>query len=157
MALYQVRPIPSDCYGGLGSPGVQGLLKVGQTTREVKQRVAEQVKTAAIKNYKRLSSLTDGRLRSARTTATRSTPPKLQPFLSYTNHPHTTLDVGSRDHLRLGKHRWSVAVIPQVGQLFKLGPWTLQLTLGARYWAEAPEKGPEGWALRVQLTLMFPQ
>src|SRR6266436_2453274 len=28
-----------------------GLLKVGQTTREVKQRVAEQVKTAAIKNY----------------------------------------------------------------------------------------------------------
>jgi len=29
----------------------QGLLKVGQTTREVKQRVAEQLKTAAIKNY----------------------------------------------------------------------------------------------------------
>ena len=30
----------------------QGLLKVGQTTRDVKQRVAEQLKTAAIKNYK---------------------------------------------------------------------------------------------------------
>ncbi|MCO5052844.1 MAG: DEAD/DEAH box helicase family protein [Verrucomicrobiae bacterium] len=29
-----------------------GLLKVGQTTREVKQRVAEQLKTANIKNYK---------------------------------------------------------------------------------------------------------
>src|SRR3954467_13389227 len=29
----------------------KGLLKVGQTTRDVKQRVAEQVKTAAIKNY----------------------------------------------------------------------------------------------------------
>jgi hypothetical protein len=28
-----------------------GLLKVGQTTRDVKQRIAEQVKTAAIKNY----------------------------------------------------------------------------------------------------------
>src|SRR5215469_7871586 len=28
-----------------------GILKVGQTTRDVKQRVAEQVKTAAIKNY----------------------------------------------------------------------------------------------------------
>ena len=28
-----------------------GLLKVGQTTREVKQRVAEQLKTAGIKNY----------------------------------------------------------------------------------------------------------
>ena len=30
----------------------EGLLKVGQTTRDVKQRVAEQLKTAAIKNYK---------------------------------------------------------------------------------------------------------
>jgi len=30
----------------------EGLLKVGQTTRDVRQRVAEQVKTAAIKNYK---------------------------------------------------------------------------------------------------------
>src|SRR5450755_3288673 len=28
-----------------------GLLKVGQTTRDVKQRVAEQLKTAAIENY----------------------------------------------------------------------------------------------------------
>jgi hypothetical protein len=28
-----------------------GLLKVGQTTRDVKKRVAEQLKTAAIKNY----------------------------------------------------------------------------------------------------------
>jgi hypothetical protein len=30
----------------------KGLLKVGQTTRDVKHRIAEQVKTAAIKNYK---------------------------------------------------------------------------------------------------------
>ena len=29
----------------------KGLLKVGQTTRDVKQRVAEQLKTAAITNY----------------------------------------------------------------------------------------------------------
>ena len=30
----------------------KGLLKVGQTVRGVKSRVAEQVKTAAIKNYR---------------------------------------------------------------------------------------------------------
>jgi hypothetical protein len=30
----------------------QGLLKVGQTTRDVKRRVAEQLRTAAIKNYR---------------------------------------------------------------------------------------------------------
>src|SRR6478609_4526878 len=30
----------------------KGLLKVGQTTRDVKQRVAEQLKIAAIKNFR---------------------------------------------------------------------------------------------------------
>ena len=39
-----------------------GLLKVGQTTRDVKQRVAEQLKTAAIKNYRHRT----GRVRRAR-------------------------------------------------------------------------------------------
>jgi len=29
----------------------EGLLKVGQTARDVKQRVSEQLRTAAIKNY----------------------------------------------------------------------------------------------------------
>ncbi|MBF6612264.1 MAG: restriction endonuclease [Chloroflexi bacterium] len=35
----------------IGDEAHKGLLKVGQTTRDVKQRVAEQLKTAAIKNY----------------------------------------------------------------------------------------------------------
>ena len=30
----------------------EGRLKVGQTTRDVKRRIAEQVKTAAIRNYR---------------------------------------------------------------------------------------------------------
>ena len=44
----------------------QGLLKVGQTTRDVKQRVAEQLKTAAIHNFTivldELAERTDGTL-----------------------------------------------------------------------------------------------
>jgi hypothetical protein len=35
----------------IGDEAHAGLLKVGQTTRDVKQRVAEQLKTAAIKNF----------------------------------------------------------------------------------------------------------
>jgi len=35
----------------IDDPAHKGLLKVGQTTRNVKQRVAEQLKTAAIRNY----------------------------------------------------------------------------------------------------------
>ena len=36
----------------INDPAHAGLLKVGQTTRDVKQRVAEQLKTAAIRNYR---------------------------------------------------------------------------------------------------------
>ncbi|MDQ8184289.1 DEAD/DEAH box helicase family protein [Pelagicoccus sp. SDUM812002] len=36
----------------IGDEAHAGLLKVGQTTRDVKQRIAEQLKTAAIKNYR---------------------------------------------------------------------------------------------------------
>ena len=36
----------------IDDPAHQGQLKVGQTTRDVKQRVAEQLKTAAIRNYR---------------------------------------------------------------------------------------------------------
>jgi hypothetical protein len=36
----------------IADPAHHGLLKVGQTTRDVRQRVAEQLKTAAIGNYK---------------------------------------------------------------------------------------------------------
>jgi hypothetical protein len=36
----------------IADPAHRGLLKVGQTTRDVKQRIAEQLKTAAIKNFK---------------------------------------------------------------------------------------------------------
>src|SRR2546421_563122 len=36
----------------IADPAHAGLLKVGQTTRDVKQRVAQQLKTAVIKNFK---------------------------------------------------------------------------------------------------------
>lgn len=36
----------------INDPAHKGLLKVGQTTRDVKQRIAEQLKTAAIKNFR---------------------------------------------------------------------------------------------------------
>jgi hypothetical protein len=46
-----VRPPRIYAYS-INDKAHRGLLKVGQTTRNVKQRIAEQVKTAAIKNYK---------------------------------------------------------------------------------------------------------
>jgi hypothetical protein len=42
---------PRICAYSIADDAHEGLLKIGQTTRDVKQRVAEQLKTAGIKNY----------------------------------------------------------------------------------------------------------
>jgi hypothetical protein len=44
-----------------------------------------------------------------------------------------------------------------VSQLFKVGNQPMQLGLGARYWAERPDGGPDGWGVRVVYTLLFPK
>jgi hypothetical protein len=53
--------------------------------------------------------------------------------------------------------QWSVPLIAQMAQLFKIGPQILQLTVAGKYWVDAPDDGPEGWGMRVQLTLLFPR
>ena len=51
-----LSPKPEACFRiyaySINDDAHHGLLKIGQTTRDVKKRVAEQLKTAAIKNYK---------------------------------------------------------------------------------------------------------
>jgi len=50
-----------------------------------------------------------------------------------------------------------VPVIPTVAQMLKIGPQIMQLDLAAKYWAEAPDDGPEGWGFRARLTFLFPK
>lgn len=50
---------------------------------------------------------------------------------------------------------WSVPVIIQVSQLFKIRPQILQFTIGGKYWAETPDNGPEDWGGRAQLTFLY--
>lgn len=44
-----------------------------------------------------------------------------------------------------------------VGQVVQIGQTPVQFSAGARYWAEAPENGPDGWGARFQVTLLFPK
>jgi hypothetical protein len=44
-----------------------------------------------------------------------------------------------------------------VAQMLKAGPQILQLQLGARYWVDSPDNGPEGWGLRAAVTFLFPR
>jgi hypothetical protein len=81
----------------------------------------------------------------------------VQPFLSYVTKTKTTIGLVSESTYDWRNDQWTAPVIPQVAQLFKAGPQIMQLAVGAPYWAESPEAGPEGWGVRVQLTFLFVQ
>ena len=81
----------------------------------------------------------------------------LQPFLSYTTPKATSFTVNSESTYNWETEEWSVPINLVVSQVVKFGRQPVQLGLGARYWADAPEEGPDGWGLRAQLTLLFPK
>jgi hypothetical protein len=81
----------------------------------------------------------------------------LEPFVSYTTKTKTTIGLNTESTYDWESKEWSVPVNVQVAQIFKIGPQTLQLAVAGRYWAAAPDNGPEGWGVRVQLTLVFPK
>jgi len=82
----------------------------------------------------------------------------LQPFVSYTiNKTKTTIGLVTESTYDWKNSEWSVPVIPGVAQMLKIGPQILQLAVFGKYWATSPDNGPEGWGVRVQLTLVFPQ
>jgi hypothetical protein len=79
----------------------------------------------------------------------------VQPFLSYITKTHTTFGIVSESTYDWKNDQWTIPVIPQVQQLFKVGSQIMQLAAGPIYYAESPEAGPEGWGARVQLTFLF--
>lgn len=81
----------------------------------------------------------------------------LQPFLSYTTKTQTTFSANTESTYDWKNEQWQVPLNFAVAQLFKVGTQLLQVQAGARYWADAPAGGPDGWGLRLQLTLLFPK
>lgn len=81
----------------------------------------------------------------------------VQPFVSYIMKTKTTFGLLTESTYDWEGNHWSVPVIAQVAQMFKIGPQILQFTLGAKYWAASPDNGPENWGLRAQLTFLFPK
>ncbi len=81
----------------------------------------------------------------------------LQPFFSYTTKMHTTIGAYTESAYDWKGEQWSVPLIIQAGQLFKIGPQILQFAVAGKYWADGPANGPDGWGLRLQLTLLYPK
>jgi len=81
----------------------------------------------------------------------------LQPFLSYTTRKATSFAVNTESTYNWETEEWSVPINFTVGQIIKVGGKPVQLTAGARYWADSPEKGPDGWGARLVVTYRFPK
>lgn len=81
----------------------------------------------------------------------------LQPFISYTTPDAWTFAVNTESTYDWESDEWSVPVNFQVSKLVKFGEQPVSITAGARYWAAAPDNGPQGWGARLAVTFLFPK
>jgi hypothetical protein len=81
----------------------------------------------------------------------------LQPFVAYITKTKTTFGLNTESTYDWEEDEWSVPVNLTVSQMLMIGKQPMQIQLGARYWADAPDNGPEGWGFRLQLTFLFPK
>ena len=80
----------------------------------------------------------------------------LQPFVSYTTKKHTTVSLNTETSYDWNGDQWTVPLNLAVSQLVHLGKQPVSFQIGGRYYAEAPDNGPE-WGLRFSVTFLFPE
>jgi len=81
----------------------------------------------------------------------------VQPFVSYITKTKTTFGLNTESTYDWENEQWAVPVNATVSQLLKVGGQIFQVGVGARYWADSPDNGPEDWGLRATLTFLFPK
>jgi hypothetical protein len=80
----------------------------------------------------------------------------LQPFLTYAFGRGLSATLNSESTYDWKTEQWTVPINLMVAQVLKMGKQPVQLQFGGRYYAEAPEGGPE-WGLRATFTCLFPK
>jgi len=81
----------------------------------------------------------------------------LQPFLTYTTLTATSFTVQTESVYDWETEAWAVPVNVSVSQVLKVASQLIQVKLGVRYWADAPDSGPEGWGIKAGLVFLFPK
>ena len=80
----------------------------------------------------------------------------VQPFVSFTTKKFTTFGLNTESTYDWANSQWTVPLNVSVSQLVKIGGKPVQFSLGARYYAEKPDGGPD-WGLRFAVTFLFPK
>lgn len=81
----------------------------------------------------------------------------MQPFLSYTTKTAVSFTLNTESTYDWKSEEWSVPINAVVAKTLHVGHQPIQVGVGARYWADSPETGPEGWGARAVLTFLFPK
>ncbi len=80
----------------------------------------------------------------------------VQPFVSYTTKTYTTFGINTESTYDWQAQQWTVPVNATLQQLVKIGKLPVAFQIGYRYYAEAPNGGPD-WGLRFTVTFLFPK
>ena len=81
----------------------------------------------------------------------------LQPFLAYTTPDAWTFTLDTESTYDWKSEQWSVPINMMASKVMKLGKQPVSFQVGARYWADSPEGGPDGWGFRAVFTLLYPK
>jgi len=79
----------------------------------------------------------------------------LQPFVAYQFGHGTSISLNTESSYDWVGDQWTVPINLAVAQVFKIGDQPMSFSIGGKYYAEAPEGGPE-WGVRTVLTFLFP-
>jgi hypothetical protein len=80
----------------------------------------------------------------------------LQPFVSYTTKTSTTFTLNTESTYDWTKDQWTLPLNLMLQQIVKIGDQPIALTVGARYYADKPDDGPD-WGLRFAIIFLFPR
>ncbi|MTH77094.1 transporter [Paracoccus aestuariivivens] len=81
----------------------------------------------------------------------------LQPFVTYTTPTSWTFALNTESTYDWKNEQWTVPINMQVSKLVKFGAQPVSFQMGARYWADAPENGPDDWGMRASVTWLYPK
>lgn len=79
----------------------------------------------------------------------------VQPFVSYTTKTATTFAIDLESSYDWQREGWTVPGNAMVSQILKVGKLPVSFQIGARYYFDAPDHGPD-WGLRFTITPLLP-
>ncbi|MEP9388850.1 transporter [Mesorhizobium sp. KR9-304] len=80
----------------------------------------------------------------------------IQPFLSYALGHGRSVSLNTETTYDWVNEEWTVPINLGFSQVLKLGEQPISFQVGGKYYAEAPDGGPE-WGIRTTITLLFPK